>query len=59
MIADQVVCLSLLVTGRHRRDHETLTALDLLSASISREDDGPNEPHPLIAGLFFKQEPTK
>jgi len=58
MIADQFVCLALLVTGRHRNDYETLSAMDILAASLARENDGPNELHPYVAKLFM-QEPTK
>lgn len=41
--------LGMLVTSRGWRDHQTLTAMDLLAEQIADEE---KEIHPLIAFLF-------
>jgi hypothetical protein len=39
-LADQFVCLSMLITGRHHTDYDTLSVMDVVAHNISREEMG-------------------
>lgn len=54
---DYFYSLGMLVTGRGV-EQQHLSAMDLLAAGIANEENGPTQPHPLIAKIFFNEAAT-